>query len=49
MNIIIENGIKALNDQIVDFDCEIQINYKTKKIFEFVLLDELGDNLYNKT
>ena len=25
------------------------MDYKTKKIFEFVLLDELGDNLYNKT
>ena len=37
MNIIIENGIKALKDQIVDFDCEIQINYKTKKILDKIL------------
>ena len=49
MNIIIENGIKALNAQIVDLDFEIQINPKTKKSFELVLIDELGDNLYNKT
>ena len=40
MNRIIENGIEVLNTQIEDFDFEIQINYKTKKIFEFVLLDE---------
>ena len=49
MNRIITKGIEALNAQIVDLDFEIQINPKTKKSFELVLIDELGDNLYNKT
>lgn len=49
MNKTIKNGIEVLNAQIEDFSCEIQVNCKTKKAFELVLLDELGDNLYNKT
>lgn len=49
MNKTIKNGIEVLNAQIEDFSFEIQVNCKTKKAFELVLLDELGDNLYNKT
>ena len=49
MNKTIKNGIEVLNAQIEDFSFEIQVNCKTKKAFELVLIDELGDNLYNKT
>ncbi len=49
MNRTIKNGTEALNAQIRDLDFEIQINPKTKKSFELVLIDGLGDNLYNKT
>lgn len=45
---IINRALEIINSQIVNFDLEISVDYKTQRSFQLMLKNYMGDNLYSK-